>query len=213
MKKVMRLQDFMRIKWVGISLFLIFSLSLFFILNPHTVPFFRNILYGNPYQNTISDKSQFISNVSAEMRSAIYMYYYYNRTIPYGNINGQNNLWMLTTPILYYEDISYSITPDPFKPGDIVSTRYWGGQDRYKSRYKGGCIDYYSDGSINFIIRSYGPNGIPDLEYEQITQLLKEYNPLIINSNIYDPTNGTFSKGDIIFWETIPDSILKLQNQ
>lgn len=200
----MRLRDIMKNKWVKFILFFLIFIFCFIMFNINkTILFIKSIVYNNPSSNTILDKYQFIIDVQSEMCIAINQYYYFHKKIPYGEIDGNNNLWILTTPTIYYSNILYSITPDPFKQGNLESIRYWG-QDMNKSKYIGGCIDYYSEGSMIYIIRSYGPNRKPDLNDLEINKLLYKYDQSIIELKTYDPTNGILSNGDYIFWREVP---------
>lgn len=116
-----------------------------------------------------------------------------------------NNLFMLSSPISY---VSTTNMPDPFN--DTVST---GGYDKPSYFYHAGWAASDTNGCWGWAVRSAMPN-MPDMACS-----LKSFGPnhddeggewllgggwneergnYPQNDRVYDPTNGTISKGDIV---------------
>jgi len=95
---------------------------------------------------------------------------------------------------LHIDHINDANYIDPFYPGyytdwisiNLPSIKY---ERTYKK--KGGLLKYYTDGISTAAIISSGP----DKKYENIDYQNKEN---IFNIVLYDPSNGIYSRGDII---------------
>lgn len=83
---------------------------------------------------------------------------------------------------------------DPFYPGiytDWISINFPTVRNHRTYKMKGGLLKYYTDGKSIAVIISAGPDGV----YEKIDYTGSESFFKIV---LYDPTNGLYSRGDII---------------
>lgn len=136
-----------------------------------------------------------VARVYADMRaiaSAIEAYRVDNTRYPPPSIPGNMYLgyFVLTSPIAY----TTVLPPDPFRPPDSlygqayrwrrVPDDYTGNVANYIPGYLNPANDYYRSTSIEWMLRSIGPDRETNFW---------DYPP-------YDPTNGTLSRGEISRW-------------
>ena len=135
------------------------------------------------------------ARAAADMRSlatAIEAYRIDNNRYPPSSTpsNFYLGYYILTSPIAYMT----SLPPDPFqKPNNVygqayswnrIPDNYTGDKANYLAGYNNNANPFYHNQSMQWQLQSPGP----------------DRNPSFYDYSIYDPTNGTVSRGDLFRW-------------
>lgn len=108
------------------------------------------------------------------------------------NVNNDVDTWrQLTTPVAYLSSIPYS----PFVSRNHHHNPY-GPQEVYI--YGGPPDAWYGELGLHYILGSPGPDQYSDFLFDLTTVRAIEAREPLGMDKLYDPTNGTLSKGDLL---------------
>lgn len=179
-------------RWVGLTLLeLLITAAILILLAAVAIP---NLIDAQMRAKVVGVKND-LRNLDA----ALAAYFIDNDAFPPPASNGHGaRLWRLSTPIAYYDDPK---RPEPFKDEGLFTTPPYG----YHGRNELVNIFWNNDGQPGafsgtpivfwYVLRSSGPDndrdggGASALNFDQSRDIFVHF--------IYDPSNGTVSRGDI----------------